>query len=68
NPNRVYLVGGGAYLIEDAIRQAYSTLGERVVTVENPQSALSREICLYHSETGAENIDRPVMAEVGEDA
>lgn len=49
NPNRVYLVGGGAHLVEASIRQAYATLGERVVTIDNPQSALAREICLYHS-------------------
>ena len=68
NPNRVYLVGGGAHLIERAIREAYATLGERVVSIENPQSALSREICLYHSENGAQQVEDPLMAEVGEDA
>jgi plasmid segregation protein ParM len=68
NPNRVYLVGGGAHLIEGAIREAYATLGDRVVTIDNPQSALSREICLYHSDAGAQTIDEPLMAEVGEDA
>lgn len=67
NPNRVYLVGGGAHLIESALRQAYSTLGERVVTLDNPQSALSREICLYHAESGVEQIDSPQMVEVGDD-
>lgn len=67
NPNRVYLVGGGAHLIESALRQAYSTLGDRVVTLDNPQSALSREICLYHAESGVEQIDSPQMVEVGDD-
>ena len=67
NPNRVCLVGGGAHLIESALRQAYSTLGERVVTLDNPQSALSREICLYHAESGVEQIDSPQMVEVGDD-
>ncbi len=65
NPNRVYLVGGGATLIEQAIRQAYATLAERVVLIDNPQSALSREICLYHADELAEQVDEPVMLEVG---
>ena len=68
NPNRVYLVGGGAHLIEGAIREVYATLGDRVVSIDNPQSALSREICLYHSEAGAQSVEEPLMAEVGEDA
>ncbi|MFM5464677.1 plasmid segregation protein ParM domain-containing protein [Aeromonas simiae] len=68
HPNRVYLVGGGAPLIEGAIREAYATLGERVVMVENPQSALSREICLYHAQQPASAIAEPVLLEVGEDA
>ncbi|MFP2422673.1 plasmid segregation protein ParM domain-containing protein [Pseudescherichia vulneris] len=68
NPNRVYLVGGGAHLIEGAIREVYATLGDRVVSIENPQSALSREICLYHSDAGAQSIDDPLIAEVGENA
>ena len=68
NPNRVYLVGGGAHLIEEAMRQAYATLDERVISIDNPQRALSREICLYHSDAGAQAIDEPLMAEVGEDA
>ena len=65
NPNRVYLVGGGATLIEQAIRQAYTTLDERVVLIDNPQSALSREICLYHADELASQVDEPVMLEVG---
>lgn len=64
NPNRVYLVGGGAILIEPAIREAYATLGDRVITIEKPQSALSREICLFHSESGASEVDEPVLLEV----
>lgn len=63
-----FTVGGGAHLVEGAIREAYATLGDRVVTIDNPQSALSREICLYHSDAGAQTIDEPLMAEVGEDA
>jgi plasmid segregation protein ParM len=68
NPNRVYVVGGGAHLIESALRQAYATLGDRVVTIDNPQSALSREICLYHADASVEHVAAPQMVEVGEDA
>ncbi|BDY03363.1 plasmid segregation protein ParM domain-containing protein [Ferrimonas sp. YFM] len=49
NPNRIYLVGGGATLIEPAIREAYPSLGEKIVLVPEPQEALSREICCYHA-------------------
>lgn len=66
NPNRVYLVGGGAILIEPAIREAYSVLGDRVVLIENPQTALSREMCLYHAKETVNEMDTPVMLEVGE--
>lgn len=68
NPNRVYLVGGGASLIEKAIREAYPTLGDKVMLIDNPQSALSREICLYHADDAAAEVAEPVMLEVGEDA
>lgn len=67
NPNRVYLVGGGAHLIESALRQAYSTLGDRVITLDHPQSVLSREICLYHAESEVAQITTPQMLEVGND-
>ena len=67
NPNRVYLVGGGAHLVESAVREAYATLGDRVIAIDNPQSALSREICLYHADAGVETIAAPRMAEVGDD-
>ena len=49
NPNRIYLVGGGAMLIETAIREAYPSLGEKIVMIKEPQEALSREICCYHA-------------------
>ena len=65
NPNRVYLVGGGAPLIADALREAYATLGDRVVLIDNPQSALSREICIYHAEEVATEVASPVLLEVG---
>ena len=61
------LVGGGAPLIEDAIREAYATLGDRVVLIDNPQSALSREICLYHAEDTSVEIESPVLLEVGDE-
>lgn len=67
NPNRVYLVGGGATLIEGAIRKAYATLEDRVVLIGNPQSALSREICLYHADEAALTVETPVMLEVGDE-
>lgn len=67
NPNRVYLVGGGAPLIEDAIRKAYATLGDRVVLVPNSQSALSREICLYHADDEVSEIAEPELVEVGDE-
>ncbi|EMD1178608.1 StbA family protein, partial [Vibrio harveyi] len=50
NPNRVYLVGGGASLVYPALSKAYETLGERVILIEESQSALARELCLYHSD------------------
>lgn len=54
NPNRIYLVGGGAMLIENAIRDAYPSLGSKIVMIKEPQEALSREICCYHA---AEPVD-----------
>ncbi|MGF1726646.1 plasmid segregation protein ParM domain-containing protein [Photobacterium nomapromontoriensis] len=59
NPNRVYLVGGGAPLIYPAIAEAYATLGERVVLIHEAQSALARELCMYH----ADDIDVDVKPE-----
>lgn len=64
NPNRVYLVGGGASLIYPAIQQAYATLNDRVVLIEHCQTALSREICLYHADAPVAQMDAPVNAEV----
>lgn len=66
NPNRVYLVGGGAALIKDAIRQAYSVLDDRVVVIDNPQTALSREMCLYHAEQDLSEENQPPMLEVAQ--
>ncbi|WP_067660785.1 plasmid segregation protein ParM domain-containing protein [Ferrimonas marina] len=50
NPNRIYLVGGGAPLIVEAIKEAYPALGDKVQLVTQAQSALAREICCYHAE------------------
>ncbi len=47
NPNRVYLVGGGATLVFEAVKAAYATLGDRVVILENAQTALATENMLY---------------------
>lgn len=49
NPNRIYLVGGGATLIEQAVREAYPSLASKIVLLDKPQEALSREICCYHA-------------------
>lgn len=47
SPNRVYLVGGGASLVIDAITEAYEKDSD-VVMLSNPQTALAREIAIYH--------------------
>ncbi|MDK9793802.1 plasmid segregation protein ParM domain-containing protein [Vibrio sp. D431a] len=57
NVNRVYIVGGGADLIASPIREAYSKLGDRVVVVNESQSALSQELCLYFAEDEPAIID-----------
>ncbi|WP_310598465.1 plasmid segregation protein ParM domain-containing protein [Aeromonas aquatica] len=67
NPNRIYLVGGGACLIYPAIQRTYPTLGERVILIEESQSALSREICLYISDEEEIYSETPVQLEVGND-
>lgn len=50
NVNRVFLVGGGASLIEEAIRQAWPLAPERIEVIGDPQLALAREIALYNKE------------------
>ncbi len=64
NPNRVYLVGGGASLIYSALQTAYATLGDRVTLINNAQTALSREICLYHAEDEVQSMTEPMLIEV----
>lgn len=67
NPNRVYLVGGGAPLIADAIQKAYVTLGDRVTLINHAQTALSREICLYHAADAVKETSEPVLVEVADE-
>ncbi|MER4072991.1 StbA family protein, partial [Klebsiella pneumoniae] len=50
NVNRVFLVGGGASLIEEAIRQAWPLAHDRIEVIGDPQMALAREIALYNKE------------------
>nr|WP_265345842.1 plasmid segregation protein ParM domain-containing protein [Klebsiella variicola] len=44
NVNRVYIVGGGAALIADAVRKAWNHLGEKVVLMDEPQTALVQRL------------------------
>ncbi|MGL5948444.1 MAG: plasmid segregation protein ParM domain-containing protein [Aeromonas sp.] len=67
NPNRIYLVGGGAALIYDAIKQAYPSLGDKVELIEDAQSALAREICMYGTEETEVYREAPVMKEVDDE-
>ena len=46
--NRVYVVGGGAPLIIDAVKVAWSHLGDKVLMVPNPQIALASSIAQFH--------------------
>jgi len=55
NPNRVYLVGGGAALIKGAIQEAYPSLKDKIILLNEPQEALSREICYYHAAESGES-------------
>lgn len=64
NPNRVYLVGGGAPLVYDAIQAAYEVLGDRVVLIKDAQSALARELCLYNTDVEEIHIERETLVEV----
>ncbi len=50
NVNRVLLTGGGAPLIEEAIRQAWPLAQDRVEIIRDPQLALAREIALFQKE------------------
>lgn len=48
--NRVYIVGGGATLIEPAIKAAWHQLGTKVVTMASPQTALVQAIAVFKGE------------------
>ena len=50
NVNRVFLVGGGASLIEEAIRQAWPLAPDRIEVIGDPQMALARENAQYKKE------------------
>lgn len=45
--NRIYIVGGGAPLIEKAIKTAWSHLGNKVVMMASPQTALVQAIAAF---------------------
>ncbi|MBU9849258.1 plasmid segregation protein ParM domain-containing protein [Rahnella perminowiae] len=44
--NLVLLVGGGALLIEAAVRRAWKLAPDRIMVVNEPQTALVRELVL----------------------
>ncbi|MBD8109192.1 hypothetical protein IFT93_22775, partial [Erwinia persicina] len=48
--NRVYIVGGGAPLIEAAVIKAWQRLGSKVVMMASPQTALVEAIALFKGE------------------
>lgn len=48
--NRVYIVGGGATLIEPAVKSAWHHLGSKVVMMDSPQTALVQAIAAFKGE------------------
>ncbi|EDI6548609.1 hypothetical protein CFG53_19835 [Salmonella enterica subsp. enterica serovar Infantis] len=50
NSARVYVVGGGAPLIYDSIKTAWHHLGQKVVMMESPQTALVEAIAAFKEE------------------
>ena len=48
--NRVYIVGGGAPLIETAVQSAWQHLGQKVVMMASPQTALVEAIAVFKGE------------------
>ena len=48
--NRVYIVGGGAPLIEDAVKTAWHHLGSKVVMMDSPQTSLVESIAAFKGE------------------
>ena len=47
---RVYIVGGGAPLIEDAVKTAWHHLGSKVVMMDSPQTSLVESIAAFKGE------------------
>jgi plasmid segregation protein ParM len=50
NVNRVWLVGGGAELIEPYVRNGWKLPSSRIVLVNEPQTALVQEMALFKQE------------------
>ncbi|MFS9421711.1 plasmid segregation protein ParM domain-containing protein [Citrobacter sp. C411] len=48
--NRVYIIGGGAPLIEGAVKAAWHHLGPKVVMMDSPQTALVEAIAAFKGE------------------
>lgn len=48
--NRVYIVGGGAPLIEKAVKTAWRHLGSKVVMMDSPQTSLVESIAAFKGE------------------
>lgn len=48
--NRVYIVGGGAQLIEEAVKAAWHHLGSKVVMMDSPQTSLVEAIAAFKGE------------------
>lgn len=47
NVNRIYLVGGGAPLIEPAIRKAWRLINDKITLLDSPQTALVEAIAYF---------------------
>lgn len=48
--NRVYIVGGGAPLIYEAVQAAWHHLGQKVVMMDSPQTALVEAMAAFRGE------------------
>jgi len=48
--NRVYIVGGGAPLIYEAVQAAWHHLGQKVVMMDSPQTALVEAMAAFKGE------------------
>lgn len=47
NVNRIYLVGGGASLIEPAVRKAWHLIDDKITLLDSPQTALVEAIAYF---------------------